>query len=259
MAIGTFDENDRFKSRMFESNNRITFKVAVDDLTAAWWVSEFYEPFKLTPEGVGDKLSASWTGEKRMTVTELDGVSKRFSIEVSGQFDMVNFWIHDRTLDMDGRVMNANRMFIAEDRQRSGFGRAFMQDAASLCDTVGIRKIRLEADGLGRYAWLRCGFVPDQGSWFNLQEGILRRLAMASTELDPARFMEVLKYAKSPDPQNARLIASLRDVVMSNIRTPDGPRPTTLGRALILEQQHNWVGEINLDDDQSRNMLYEGD
>jgi hypothetical protein len=100
-----------------------------------------YEPFKLTPEGVGDKLSTSWTGEKQVTVTELDEVSKRFSIEVSGQFDMVNFWIHDRTLDMDGRVMNANRMFIAEDRQRSGFGRAFMQDAASLCDTVGIRKI----------------------------------------------------------------------------------------------------------------------
>jgi hypothetical protein len=71
--------------------------------------------------------------------------------------------------------------------------------------------------------------------------------------------MEILKYAKSPDPQNARLIASLRDVVPSNIRTPDGPRPTTLGRALILEQQHDWVGEINLDDDQSRNMLYEGD
>ena len=258
MATGKFDDGSRFLSAMFESTNRITFNVRVDEASAEWWTSEFYEPYGLTPEGIGDRLSTSWSGEKRMAVTELDGVNKRFSIEISGQFDTANFWLHDRTLDMGGKVMNANRMFISEDMRRLGVGRAFMRDAVSLCDTIGIRKIRIEAEDIGRYAWLRCGFVPDRGSWSNMRGGILTRLATALPEIGQHRFHEVLKLVLDRDPAMARVIASLPDVVSSEIPTADGPKMTTLGRALILEQQHNWIGEFDLDDRVSRELMNEG-
>ena len=92
---------------MFEDTNRLRFDVPLDDVSRQWWIERFAEPFGLTPEDVGDLLSRSWTQEKSMRVTELDGRHERFSITVDGRFGGGDFWFHARTLDLRGGFLNA--------------------------------------------------------------------------------------------------------------------------------------------------------
>ena len=79
-----FGENDRYRT-MFESSNRLRFVVEISEDDKAWWLNSIYDPFRLTPEEVGDRLSASWAGDKLMEVTELNGRLRRFAVSISGE------------------------------------------------------------------------------------------------------------------------------------------------------------------------------
>ncbi len=54
-------------------------------------------------------LSASWGGDKQMTVTELDPIHGRFGIKVVGTWTSGDFWFHHRTLDMTGKIATAEK------------------------------------------------------------------------------------------------------------------------------------------------------
>lgn len=152
MPIGSWDEKDRRRLGMFESTDRLTFLTQISEVDRDWWLSELYDPHGLTPEGVGDRLSAAWSGDKRMTVTELDGLRRSFEIRIEGAFGDGTFWAHDRVLDISGGVLRAEGMTIPTAHQQQGLGRAFMQNAADLCASIGIDRIHLAADDVGRYA-----------------------------------------------------------------------------------------------------------
>ena len=115
--MGELDDQDRIRRRMFEDTNRIRFAVDVGDDDREWWLTSIYDPFALTPEDVADRLSASWTGDKSIVVTELSGTTQRFGASVSGAFGAGKIWILQRTLDFRGSFLNADRMFIDAGRR----------------------------------------------------------------------------------------------------------------------------------------------
>lgn len=241
-------ESDRYRT-MFESTNRIKFVVEIGEEDKEWWLGSIYGPFKLTPEDVGDRLSASWAGDRLMEVTELDGHLKRFAVSVSGELGTGQVWLLDRTLDFHGSFLNADRMFIDPARQQEGTGRRFMADTVALATELGLESIRLEADNIGRYAWLRCGFLPDRGSWMAMKPFVVQRIVEARDDLGPRRFAEILAIADSPHPLAARELAAITDPVHSrylldNGRTVEVP----LGRAIFIEAAPVWSGSIALDD-----------
>src|SRR5690606_38779611 len=55
-------ESDRYRTAMFENSNRIRFVVEIRDEDRKWWLTSIYDRFGLTPEDIGDRLSASWSG-----------------------------------------------------------------------------------------------------------------------------------------------------------------------------------------------------
>jgi GNAT superfamily N-acetyltransferase len=151
-------------NRIFSDSNRIRYDVPVDPDARQWWRDTFLARYGLTPEDVGDALSRSWPSDKRMVVTQFDGTTERFSIRVEGAFGDGDFRFHARTIDLSGPVINAGRMFISEGRRGQRHGRQFMGDLVKFARSIGISSIRLDAEHIGRYAWLRVGFVPDRGS-----------------------------------------------------------------------------------------------
>jgi GNAT superfamily N-acetyltransferase len=249
--------------RIFADSNRLLFDVPVDDAGERWRRQNFLVPFGLTPEDVGDALSRSRDGEKRMVVTQCDVVAERFSIRVEGAFGDGDFWFHARTLDLTGPVINADRMFISEGRQSQRHGRRFMGELVRFADTIGISVIRLDAEQIGRYAWLRVGYVPDRGSWMRLKVELTHRLAVALPDLGERRYLEGFGMIQSPTAETARDLASLSDAVGSRELFADDGRPekVPLGRALILEIGSNWSGELDLADAGTRHVmeLYIGD
>jgi GNAT superfamily N-acetyltransferase len=244
------DENGSDGERIFSDSNRLHYEVAVDPAARRWWRDNFLGRHGLTPEGVGDALSRSWPGDKRMVVTQFDGVTERFSIRVEGAFGDGDFWFHARTIDLSGPVINADRMFISEGRRTQRYGRRFMGDLVKFARLIGVSSIRLDAEHIGRYAWLRIGFVPDRGSWVRLKVELTHRLAIALPNLGERRYLDVLNMIQSPSPERARDLASLADAVDSReLFAKDGkPEKVPLGRALFLEVGSNWSGELDLAD-----------
>ena len=241
---------ERTDDRVFADSNRLRFEMRVDEIARQWWRTRFLDPFGLTPEDVGDALSRSWSGDKRMTVTQFDGETERFSIRVDGAFGDGDFWFHARTLDLSGPVINADRLFISEGRRGQRHGRRFMGDLIQFAQRIGIATLRLDAEHIGRYAWLRVGFVPDRGSWLRLRIEPTHRLAMALPDLGERRYLEVLAMIRSAGPEGARDLAALTEAVDSNeLFGADGrPEKVPLGRALFLETGSNWSGEADLTD-----------
>ena len=257
MSVSEGDGGQRFDNRIFTDGNRIRFETIVDQAAQQWWHDRFVAHHGLTPEDVGDALSASWPGEKRMSVTQFDGRTERFSIRVEGAFGDGDFWFHARTLDLSGPVINADRMFISEGRRSQGHGRRFMGDLVRFADLIGVSTIRLDAEHIGRYAWLRVGFVPDRGSWGRLKIELTHRLAMALPNLGERRYLDVLAIIRSPSPDSARELASLTDPVDSLELFTEGGKPekVPLGRALFLEVGSNWSGELDLADPPTRQVM----
>jgi len=234
-------------SSPFRSTNRIRFDVAVDEAAEAWWRSEFKD---LTPEGVGDLLSASWGGDKQMAVTELDPVRGRFGIQVTGIWTAGDFWFHHRTMDMSGKIATAEKMVLPLGRQREGTGRALMGDLIRTAEQLGLDRIRLDAEDVGRYVWLRIGFVPDRGSWRAMQVDLKARASDMLPHLGSKRFLEILNMIADGNPEVARDLASMKDPVPSRERwLSDGSADLVpLGRALFLETGARWSGELDLRD-----------
>lgn len=249
--------DDRFKRSFFEASNRITFPSDLSDLDRDWWLRDVYLPHRLTPEEVGDRLSASWAGDRRMEVIELDGRSKTFTINIVGERGLGTIWILNRTIEFNGSFLNANQMFVDEASQGAGLGRKFMEDAVNLASELGLSEIRIEADLIGRYAWLRCGFVPERGSWHEMQRFILHKLVQVSQHLEPSRFSELIGIVKSGRPEVARELAMLVDPVPSGqLFQPNAePAIVPLGKVLFLEGCPIWVGSFDLGDETSMSIL----
>ena len=240
---------------MFEPTDRITFLTQIAEVDKNWWVAESYDQHGLTPENVGDRLSAAWSGEKRMTVSELDGLKRSFEIHVQGSFGDGTFWAHDRILDITGGVLRAEGMTIPIAQQKQGLGRAFMQNAADLCISIGINKIHLAADDVGRYAWIRWGFLPEQGSWDTLRRSMMPKLIELQEDLPSERFVEIMTMLRDRRPTTARLIAGLLDPVRTQIPTEQGGMLVSLGRVLFLDGGAIWQGDLNLSDEESMLLL----
>jgi hypothetical protein len=241
------DTNNRRTQGIFASTNRVRFEMAVDASGADWWHLEFGD---LSPEGVGDMLSASWGGDKQMTVTEFDPIHGRFGIKVVGTWTSGDFWFHHRTLDMTGKIATAEKMAIPLGRQGAGTGRKLMGDLIRTARHLKLDRIRLDADEVGRYVWLRIGFVPDRGSWRAMQVDLKARASDMLSHLGTQRFLEILALITNANPEAARDLASMRDPVPSRERwRSDGtPDLVPLGRALFLESGARWSGELDLGD-----------
>jgi hypothetical protein len=71
--MAKFGETDRFRSQMFDANNRLRFERPVDEASRHWWIEKFYVPHELTPEGMADLITRSAPGEKLAVYRYIDG------------------------------------------------------------------------------------------------------------------------------------------------------------------------------------------
>jgi len=86
---------------MFEDSNRIRFERPVDQNGRRWWTRRFFDPFGLTPEGMGDLITKSAAGEKSIIYHYIDGIGEKFALRVEGRFyDGASIWFVERTLEL---------------------------------------------------------------------------------------------------------------------------------------------------------------
>ena len=236
------------RTAMFDPNNRLAFDRPVDPAARAWWLARFFEPHGLTPEGMGDLLMRSVTQEKLTRYDFIDGIGQAFRIRVEGRFvDGSQIWFVERTLSLAGGVFDADEMLIPDGDARFGRGRRLMLDLIRLAEQLGVERIKVQARRVGRYAWLRMGFVPDEGSWRDMRGTLIRELFRFERELGAAKVAALLRQIGTGKPDIAGVLAALTDPVPS-IALIDHGRPVIvpLGKALFIDAVADWSGEFEV-------------
>lgn len=120
---------------------------------------------------MADRISRSAPGDKSAVYHFIDGSREAFSLRVSGDFPGTQeFWFAHRDLDLKGAAFNAEGMTIPDEMQGSGYGRELMADLVDTGRHIGIDRIKLRAEQIGRYAWVKMGFRPTDDAWREMKK-----------------------------------------------------------------------------------------
>ncbi|MBO0905537.1 hypothetical protein [Jiella sonneratiae] len=235
----------------FKGDNRLTFVPQWSDEAKDWWREHIFEPHGLYPDEFADVLTKSVHGDRSVTYFGISPESDSFVVKVVGSLgDPGEAWWTERGLDLRGKAFHAREMVIPERSQGQGIGRHLMGDLFDMALRMRIERIDIEAQDIGRYAWIRAGFLPDNTGWrYRLRPEIRDRLAKARSSLSDENYRYYEAALDSDDPKIVREIASWEEPVPSRERTSGGEailRP--LGRVLLLEILADWCGSFDLRD-----------
>ncbi|WP_416355818.1 GNAT family N-acetyltransferase [Aureimonas phyllosphaerae] len=258
MRIPIGDEDRRMQSSWFSNTNRIRFDFSPTKEIEDWWKEHMFDPHGLTPEALAERFTASWADHRQIEFKTIDPDRPEISFSVHDSSGDATVWLVDRCIDLDGKFVEALRMAVADDWQFEGIGRRLMKNAVDTGLFLGCDRIRLDADDVGRYSWVRMGFVPDRGSWRSIREACIRSLMQFSQTLGPARTQEIVMMLMSNDPKTMRLIADLKDPVEEpRLRRRGGlePQVVPLGKAMLLGDCPIWAGEFDLRDATSLSLM----
>jgi GNAT superfamily N-acetyltransferase len=247
-----WDELNKFDRTRFAGSNSLVFSPPLSGDAINWWRDNIHAPHGLYPDDLGDLLSASAAGGKIVTIADLDPVAGSFVIRIGGYpADRGEAWWTQRKLDLSGPLFEAQRMLILKPDRQKGMGRMLMANLVDTAAQLGIRRITIEAQDIGRYAWARFGFVAERTAWmWQVRIEARRRLLMSRDELAPGRFAAFSSVLDGENPKLIREVASWRDPVSSLELDQDTqlPKKVPLGQALLLETQAQWFGNFDLDD-----------
>ncbi|TAH32430.1 MAG: hypothetical protein EYC62_09195 [Alphaproteobacteria bacterium] len=160
-----------------------------------------------------------------------------------GESDFDNFLVtfyHDRDAGENYMYLET----VRAGKMGAGSLKKIFPDVMRLAQLLGCPTIRLSASLLGKYAWLRYGFLPYANQW-----GIVKKIvpAVAADVMGeyPA-IHEVQAICAKDDPKAIYEIADLQEGNYT-IETAEGVMNLPLGKALLMSSRTpGWSGELDL-------------
>lgn len=193
----------------------------------------------MTPKAFKEKLLGSSAAKYSLSLT-------------GGKSPKDLFGISAKMLDAKGqRVIEFSRNFanklvtnlnfeVHPGVQRKGMAGEALANQFSLYRELGIKKVVMEADRAGAYAWAKYGFLPTAGSWNSLRQVMKNRLGRVEDQLSDATKTSLKSILDDKDPKGIWKVADLNDTIKSKFANIT----TTVGRYLLLGT--NWKGEFDL-------------
>ncbi|MGZ3416074.1 MAG: hypothetical protein ACXVAT_19850 [Isosphaeraceae bacterium] len=219
----------------------------MDEKSRQWWIEKFYQRIGLTPEGMADLITKSAPGEKPAVFHYIDGEREAFSLRVDGDFPGTQeFWCAERELDLKGSAFNAEGMTISDAQQGGGYGRALMGDLIDAGRLIGIERIKLRAERVGRYVWVKMGFLPTDESWRQMRKDALEFIVKHQSRLEPTIITrELMTRMVTGGPEMVRVLASIEiELPSEHIPSRFEAEPMPFGNAFFLEAAPDWTGSL---------------
>lgn len=114
---------------------------------------------------------------------------------------------------------------------------------------IGLESIDIEAEDIGRYAWLSMGFLPDETSW-----RFWIALCLAQGEIDEETHSAVAAVLAQKDRRAVRDL-----LVFTQSVSGPGPQGTntfvSLCKAIMLHQGIRWLGAFSFRDTQGLELF----
>lgn len=249
--MGNVGEANRFRSRMFENRNNLRFERPVDEASQRWWLEKFYDAFDLTPEGMADRLTRSAPGNKSTVYHFIDGVREAFSLRVDGDFPGTQeFWFVQRQLDLKGSAFNADGMAVSDGMHGIGHGSRLMGDLIDTARLIGVDRITLRAERVGRYVWAKMGFRPTDDAWRQMRleaYGFIVQHMAVLQQHNGIDVRELLQRIQAGGPSMALALAAMEmPVPSSEILNRFEPELMPFGKVFFLEVASPWSGALDL-------------
>jgi GNAT superfamily N-acetyltransferase len=221
------------------------------ELSQKWWLEAFYEPFGLTPEGMADLITKSAPGEKSSAYHYIDASREAFSLRVDGDFPGTReFWYAYRELDLKGGAFNAEGLEISPGMHGEGYGRAIMGDLIDASRLMGIERIKLRAEDIGIYVWLKMGFLPTSEAWREMRREAFDFILLHRPLLEKDRDVTaLLTQVMAGGPSMARVL-NLIDTEVPSRKIPSrfARKMMPFGKVFFLEAASPWNGVLDLRD-----------
>ncbi len=144
-------------------------------------------------------------------------------------------------------------MDISDARQGFGYGRALMGDLVDADKLMGIERIKVRAERVGRFVWARMGFLPTDDAWLQMRpealDFIVKKRSALERKLD---VMDLMSRILAGGPKKAHTLVAINvDVPSSRIPARFEPELRPLGKVFFLEIASPWSGTLDLRDDET--------
>ncbi len=168
--------------------------------------------------------------------------ARRLKVQIGGK-DFDHFLL---TFYNDSSA-NENYMYLETVRagkMGTGVLKKIFPDVMKLARSLKCPTIRLSASHVGKYAWLRYGFLPYPNEWESVARSI-PTVAVSILGEYPAIY-EIQTICAKTDPSAIHEIASLQEGSFS-IETVEGIMDLPLGKALLISKETTgWGGMLDL-------------
>jgi len=230
----------------FRAGNRVTFEREPTEADARWWGERIFASTGWLPLDLAERLCAGMPGEATFRYAFISRATESLLLRADGTDAIGPIWMHATVLEVGSARFLLDRLEVDPRWRRHGVSRTLVRNLVEASQLLGIRIIRIDAEGDGGYHWAGAGFLPVRGTWREIRDYAVRQ--MPRLGLDPARQNQVLKLLVDAEeaPELLWTVASMTDPVMDRYSDPMAGQQTTLGRALLVGSK--WSGELNLED-----------
>jgi hypothetical protein len=180
------------------------------------------------------------------------GSSFRISTPVNSNF----FWMKMQTLsgvsmEINVRINENKRTIDLSEvkslRTNANVMKPVFGTIIGFAEIVRAKKIELIAGHVGRYAWIKYGFVPSTERWLTMQQQIMEIAQQYLALGGDAASDSLRNICQDPDPKAIRRIPALKQPEVRMHPTSEAAMP--LGKVIMLHSQmNNWTGTIDLAD-----------
>lgn len=142
-------------------------------------------------------------------------------------------------------------MAVSDAVQGGGYGSRLMGDLIDTSRLIGVDRIKLRAERIGRYVWVKMGFRPTDDAWRQMKIEAYGFLVQQMETLLQQKIdvTELMRKIEAGGPKMALTIAALGAKVPSNdIPARFGPKLMPFGKVFFLEVASPWSGTLDLRD-----------
>lgn len=237
----------------YRNTNRVSFPRELTEADALWWEKAVLDKAGVYPDTLPDFLASGVPGSVIGTYTTFDSQAEVFELALRSLTEEGSEIVFkNKRFEVSGGLINDGETKVHPDWQERGIGTLLMMNLIDFGDAIGAKRIEIEAQAIGRYAWLHMGFLPDRTSWKEKIAPVARTFAdlqLALGTITREVRDEVLDIASKADPRFARELVALGRFKIPGYDRRGQPSEIPLTKGIMLQPGTEWNGSFEFDDD----------
>lgn len=218
-----FPDKGGSQNTVFEAGGGVSFNCKVDATEWTWWTEHVQAGSALTPKKFAQDLMGPGTHGTTASFEKFSGRDRIAALRIyrpnmnPEEYKLSDGYKTDvRVLEIAGRGFADDRIFVAPDAQTQGRLFKILPAILDAAKDMRIDYLKTEADSLGRYAWVKVGFLPSPEWWAGaMKQDALKFVRLHEKSLGADLAEELSRRIEAGGPEAIRFIASIEAPVPS--------------------------------------------